>query len=89
MRPIDADSLPVSKVGNIKIVLLDDIKKAKTVKVVEKYIASKKTIDTNWLLKQLADAVAKDACLDEHIDGKNFLLMTRIIAEWEREHADN
>ena len=76
MRLIDADSLPVSKVGKIPVVLLEDINKAKVFP--QRNLSPKKTIDIQWLQQRMMDAI-----VDRELDSKYFGKINTFIAEYE------
>ena len=77
MRLIDADSLPVSKVGKIPVVLLEDINKAKVFP--QRNLSPKKTIDIKWLQQKMMDSI-----VDREMDSKYFGIINTFIAEYER-----
>lgn len=77
MRLIDADNLPVSKVGKIPVVLLEDINKAKVFP--QRNLSPKKTIDIKWLQQKMMDAI-----VDRELDSKYFGIINTFIAEYER-----
>ena len=84
MRLIDAEKLPVSKVGNIQIVLLDDIKKARVYP--ERQLAPKKTIDVQWLQQRMIDGISTD---ERHLESSAFELINGYINEyWEAQNAN-
>ena len=77
MRLIDADKLPVSKVGNIQIVVLEDIKKARVYP--ERPLAPKKMIDVQWLQKRMIDGISTD---ERHLESSAFELINQYIDEY-------
>ena len=88
MRLIDSDRLPVSKVGRIPVVLLDDINKAKTIVPKLKEVAPAETIDVKWLQKRMIQGISED---ERHLESVSFEIINEYIDEYRREvqNADN
>ena len=82
MRLIDADKLPVSKVGNIAVVLLDDINAAKTYFPKLKEVAAADTIDIRWLQKRMIQGISED---ERHLESVSFEIINEYIDEYKRE----
>lgn len=82
MRLIDADKLPVSKVGNIAVVLLDDINSAKTYFPKLKEVAAADTIDIRWLQKRMIQGISED---ERHLESVSFEIINEYIDEYKRE----
>ena len=90
MRLIDANDLPVKKIGDVSVVLLDDINSAKTIqpKVIKVPMVPEKTIEIRWLQKRMMDAITDNPYSDEHLDSKYFCLINRFIAEYEEQQGE-
>ena len=69
MRLIDSDRLPVSKVGRIPVVLLEDINNAKTIVPKLKEVAPAETIDVRWLQKRMIQGISED---ERHLESVSF-----------------
>lgn len=82
MRLIDSDRLPVSKVGKIPVVLLEDINKAKTIQPRLKEVAPAETIDVKWLQKRMIQGISED---DRHLESVSFEIINSYIDEYRRE----
>lgn len=85
MRLIDADRLPVSKVGKIPVVLWDDIANAKTHFIKVKEVAPADMIDVRWLQKRMIDGIGQNIYSDEHLDSKYFAIINSYIDQYKRE----
>lgn len=82
MRLIDADKLPVSKVGSIAVVLLDQINQAKTYQPKLKEVAPGETIDIRWLQKRMIDGISQD---ERHLESVSFEIINSYIDEYKQE----
>ena len=85
MRLIDADKLPVSKVGSIPVVLYKDIQEAKTHYSRVKEVAPVDMVDVRWLQKRMVDGIGKNIYSDEHLDSKYFAIINGYLDEYKRE----
>lgn len=59
MRLVDVDRLPVQKIGDIPVVLWEDIAKAKTHFSKVKQVAPAKMIDVRWLQKRIIQGLSE------------------------------
>lgn len=82
MRLVDVDRLPVSKVGKIAVVLLDDINNAKTHFPKLKEVAPADTIDVRWLQKRMIQGISED---ERHLESVSFEIINSYIDEYKRE----
>lgn len=85
MRLIDADRLPVHKVGNVPVVLWENVENAKTHFTKVKEVAPADTIDVRWLQKRMIDGIGQNIYSDEHLDSKYFAIINGYIEEYKRE----
>ena len=82
MRLVDVERLPVSKVGRISVVLLEDINKAKTYFPKLKEVAPAETIDVKWLQKRMIQGISED---ERHLESVSFEIINEYIDEYKRE----
>lgn len=82
MRLIDCEKLPINKVGNIPVVLWDDIKNAKTYFPKLKEVAPADTIDVRWLQKRMIQGISED---ERHLESVSFEIINEYIDEYKRE----
>lgn len=82
MRLVDVERLPVSKVGRISVVLLEDINKAKTIVPKLKEVAPAETIDVKWLQKRMIQGISED---ERHLESVSFEIINSYIDEYRRE----
>lgn len=82
MRLVDVDKLPISKVGNIPIVLLENINKAKTYFPKLKEVAPADTIDIRWLQKRMIQGISED---ERHLESVSFEIINEYIDEYKKE----
>lgn len=82
MRLVDVERLPVSKVGRISVVLLEDINKAKTIVPKLKEVAPAETIDVKWLQKRMIQGISED---ERHLESVSFEIINEYIDEYKRE----
>ena len=82
MRLVDVERLPVSKVGRISVVLLEDINKAKTIVPKLKEVAPAETIDVKWLQKRMIQGISED---ERHLESVSFEIINGYIDEYKRE----
>ena len=82
MRLIDADKLPVSKVGSIPVVLYKDIQEAKTHYSRVKEVAPVDMVDVRWLQKRMIQGISED---ERHLESVAFEIINSYIDEYKKE----
>lgn len=82
MRLVDADKLPISKVGKIPVVLWDDITKAKSHGFKVKEVAPAEMIDVRWLQKRMIQGISED---ERHLESVAFEIINSYIDEYKKE----
>ena len=82
MRLVDVDKLPISRVGNVPVVLLEDINKAKTHFPKLKEVAPANTVDVRWLQKRMIQGISED---ERHLESSSFEIINEYLDEYKKE----
>ena len=82
MKLIDAESLPVQKVGKIPVVYLEDIDKARHYDLKVQKLAPRDCIDIRWLQKRMIQGISED---ERHLESLSFEIINSYIDEYRRE----